>query len=110
MKSVTRAYGGYKVRNGFSGKLFCAECGERLSRDSWGKNGTKKQSWGCIGPRANCSLRRLPEEELRRAAESILGTKDYEPAFVEKVRQAVVSNNGIRFEFKDGTVKTWQRE
>ena len=110
IKSVTRAYGGYKVRNGFSGKLFCAECGERLSRDTWGKNGTKKQSWGCIGPRTKCSLRRLPEEELRRAAESILGTKDYEPAFVEKVRQAVVSNDGIRFEFKDGTVKTWQRE
>ena len=110
MKSVTRAYGGYKVRNGFSGKLFCAECGERLSRDTWCRNGVKKQSWGCVGPRDRCSLKRLPEAELCGAAESVLETKDYEPAFVEKVRRAVVSNDGIRFEFKDGTVKTWQRK
>ena len=110
IKSVVREYGGYKCRNGFSGKLFCGECGAKLGRDTWGKKGVKKQSWGCTAPRCSCSLRRLPEEELRRASASILATADYEPAFVEKVRQAVVFNDGIRFEFKDGTVKTWQRE
>ena len=110
IKSVVREYGGYKCRNGFSGKLFCGECGAKLGRDTWGKKGVKKQSWGCTAPRCSCSLRRLPEEELRRASASIRATADYEPAFVEKVRQAVVFNDGIRFEFKDGTVKTWQRE
>ena len=101
VKSVVRKYGGHKFRNGFSGKLFCGECGSKLGRDTWGK----KQSLGC-----SCSLRRLPEEELRRAAASILTTADYEPAFVEKVQRAVIFDDRIRFEFKDGTVKTWQRE
>lgn len=110
VKSVVREYGGYKFRNGFSGKLFCGDCGSKLGRDTWGKKGVKKQSWGCTAPRCSCSLRRLPEEELRRATASILGAADYEPAFVEKVRRAVVFNDSIRFEFKDGTVKTWQRE
>lgn len=109
-KSVTRTYGGFKHRNGFSGKLFCAECGSKLTRYTWCRNGIRKQSWGCSGPRDNCSLKWLPEEELRRAAGLVLGTKDSEPAFAEKAQRAVVSKDSIRIELKDGTVKTCKRE
>ena len=113
-KSAAREYGGYKARNGFSGRLFCGECGCKLGRDTIvsrkGGQASKTISWGCTGPRSSCALRRLPEEELRRAAASILGADGYEPAFVEKVQRAVAGNSSIRFEFKDGTVETWQRE
>lgn len=68
MKSVTRTYGGFKNRNGFSGKLFCAECGSKLTRYTWCRNGIRKQSWGAAvrertvhsngSPRRNCEGRR----------------------------------------------------
>ncbi len=113
-KSVVREYGGYKVRNGFSGKLFCGECGWKLCRKTVAlhkaKPAIKVHWWGCTGPRCKCFLKRLPEEELRRATASVLGTTDYEPTFVETVKQATVFNDCIQYEFKDGMVKTWQRE
>ena len=70
----------------------------------------KVHRWGCVGPRCKCSLKRLPEEELRRATASVLGTTVYEPAFVETVKRAFVFSDCVQYEFKDGTVKTWQRE
>jgi len=104
----------YDVRTGFSGKLVCAECGAKLTRDTWRKRGkgtvSRIKVWTCGTPRSSCSLRRVTEEELHRAAASILKSDDHEPAFVEKVRQAVVSNKDIRFELKNGEVKIWQRE
>ena len=114
VKSILRKYGGHKARNGFSGKLFCGECGEKMIRDTWKKRNkettSRKHCWMCSTPRSACSLKRLPEEELRKAAAAILSTAEYEAAFVEKVRKAVVFNDSIHFEFKDGTVKKWQRE
>ena len=113
-KSVVREYGGYKVRNGFSGKLFCGECGWKLCRKTVAlhkaESVEKSYRWCCTGPRCSCSLKRLPEEELRRATASVLGTTEYEPAFVETVKQAIVFNNCIQYKLKDGMVKTWQRE
>ena len=114
VKSITRKFGGHKARNGFSGKLFCGECGEKMIRDTWKKRNaetvTRKHCWMCAAPRSACSLKRLPEEELRKAAADILFTEEYEAMFVETVRKAVIFNDRIQFEFKDGTVKIWQRE
>ena len=114
VKSIARKYGGHKFRNGFSGKLFCGECGEKMTRDSWkrrkAETAISKHCWMCMAPRSTCSLKRLPEEELRKAAAAILSTAEYETAFVEKVQRAAIFNDRIQFEFKDGRVKTWQRE
>ena len=110
-KCAERQYGGYKVRSGFTGRLVCGECGAKLGRDTWrNKSGGIVKSWGCTGPRCSCSLRRLAEDELRRATAAMLGTQACEPVFVEKVRRAAVSSKSITYEFKDGTVKTWERE
>lgn len=105
-KRVEREYGGYKARNGFSGRLVCGICGAKLERDTI----RSIHSWGCTTLRSACSLKRIKENELRQAAGKALSTKDCEPAFVERVKQAVVYNDHISFEFKDGTVKTWTRE
>ena len=114
VKSIMRKYGGHKARNGFSGKLFCGECGEKMTRDTWKKRNAetvaRKHCWMCAAPRSTCSLKRLPEEELRKAAANILSTEEYESMFVEKVRKAAIFDDSIHFEFKDGTVKIWQRE
>ncbi len=110
-KTIAREYG---CRTGFSGKLVCSECGAKLTRDTWRKRGrgtvAKIKVWICTAPRSSCSLRRVTEEELRRAAVSILDSDECEPAFAEQVRRAVISNRDIRFELKNGEVRTWQRE
>ena len=85
-----------------------------MTRDSWkrkkAETAISKHCWMCMAPRSTCSLKRLPEEELRKAAAAILSTAEYETAFVEKVQRAAIFNDRIQFEFKDGRVKTWQRE
>ena len=114
VKKAAREYGGFKMRNGFSGRLFCGDCGAKLERDTWRKRGGGKTTsikiWRCPSLRCSCQLRRVTEEGLKRAAADVLDTTDCEPAFVENVRRAVVFNDSIRFELKEGEVKTWRRE
>lgn len=53
-------------------------------------------------------MKRLPESELLDAAESLLG--EYFQAKVSAgIERVVVSDTQVDFEYKDGTVKTWQR-
>ena len=83
----------------------------KLSRDTWGKKRNQKSLKLELYP---------PRMQLLSQASAGGGTEEgggkhprhklTEPAFVEKVRQAVVFNDGIRYELKDGMVKTWQRE
>ena len=114
VKKAAREYGGFKMRNGFSGRLFCGDCGAKLERDTWRKRGGGKNTqikiWRCSSLRCSCQLRRVTEDELKRAAADVLDTADCEPAFVENVRRAVVFNDSIRFELKEKEVKTWRRE
>lgn len=114
VRKIQRKYGGYKRRNGFSGRVFCGVCGAKCERDTWKKrkNGevTKISLWACSAPRCTCSLRRLPEEELRRASAVLTDTKEGELGFAENVERAIAYNDKVSFEFKDGTVKTWLRE
>ena len=111
VKSVTREYGRFNYKKGFTGKLICSSCGAKLGRDTWkDKKGITIHTWGCTSPRAKCSLKCLHETDWVDAACSILNTNDAEPDFVEKVRRAVVSNDNISFEMKDGMVKLWQRK
>ena len=112
-QKVTRKYGAYKGRSGFSGKIVCGLCGAKCESDTWrmgpaGKK-IKHKVWLCSAPRNLCSLHRIMEEELRRAAETFLG-EDYEALFVEQIDKAVVYNDSLDFYFKDGTVITWKRE
>lgn len=113
VKNAARRYGGYKRRSGFSGKIKCRICGGSCECDSWrlGHEGQKEKVkvWICPSGRERCSLHRIMEGELRRAAESFFGG-GYEAAFVQEIREVAADNEKLDFIFKDGMVKTWQRE
>lgn len=113
VKKVKRKYGGHKMRSGFSGKLICGCCGEKYQADTWkigpvGKK-VKHKVWQCATPRHSCSSKRLMEDELRKATEHFLGS-DYEALFVEQMEKTVIYDDRLEFNFKDGTVRIWQRE
>lgn len=113
IKKVIRNYGGFIGRSGFSGKIVCGVCGTKCESDTWmmGPAGQKMKYkiWKCSAPRQLCSLQRVIDDEMRRASGAFLG-KNYEPLFVKKIDRTVAYNDRLEFYFKDGTVKTWQRE
>ncbi len=95
--------------DGFSGKLFCGTCGKSLKRKA-AKTGPKGRFLFCQNPQCPSHPKKLSEADFRRVASKMLGTSDCESAFVESVRRAVLSDNDVTFELKDGKVKTWQRK
>lgn len=113
-RKIQREYGGYKRRNGFSGRIICGICGARCERDTWKKRKdglvTQFKVWICSKPRCSCSLRRLAEEELRMASSAVTGCSNGELGFAEYIENAFAYNDRIDFVYKDGTVKEWQRE
>ena len=54
-------------------------------------------------------MKRLPESELLEAAESIIG-ENFLARVSADINRVVVSDTQVDFEYKDGTVKTWQRK
>ena len=54
-------------------------------------------------------MKRLPESELLEAAESLLG-ENFQGKVSADIDRVVVSDTQVGFEYKDGTVKTWQRK
>lgn len=54
-------------------------------------------------------MKRLPESELLEAAESLLG-ENFQARVSADIDRVVVSDTQVGFEYKDGTVKTWQRK
>ena len=56
-----------------------------------------------------CQMKRLPESELLEAAESLLG-ENIRARVSADIDRVVVSDTQVDFEYKDGTVKTWQRK
>ena len=94
-------------RTVFSEKLFCGTCGRMLVRDSWSHGGVRKYCW-IPRYRNGCTLKRLREAKLRLAVEEVLGTKEFEPLFAEKIKRAAVYDDRIEFTFREGRVETWQ--
>ena len=54
-------------------------------------------------------MKRLPESELLEAAESLLG-ENFQARVSADIDRVVVSDSQIDFEYKNRTVKTWQRK
>lgn len=56
-----------------------------------------------------CGLKRLPESELKEAAESLFGD-GYEDKIVENVERITVSDDEVIFQLKEGDAYRWQRQ
>ena len=106
VKRIARKYTGERGSNPFINKIYCASCGSKCERDTWTK-GTKV--WACSQPRTTCRLKRLPESELKQAAESFFGD-GYEGKIVQNVKRIVISDDEVIFQLKEGGVYRWQRQ
>ena len=106
IKKTARIYNGQRGSNPFTNKVYCASCGSKCERDTWTK-GTKV--WSCSQPRTNCGLKRLPESELKEAAESLFGDC-YEGKIVQNVKRIVISDDEVIFQLKEGGAYRWQRQ
>ena len=56
-----------------------------------------------------CQMKRLPENELLEAAERLLG-ENFQAKVVADIERIIVFDDTVNFEFKNGTVKIWQRK
>ena len=106
IKKTARIYNGQRGSNPFTNKVYCASCGSKCERDTWMK-GTKV--WSCSQPRTKCRLKRLPESELKEAAESLFGD-GYEGKIVQNVERIVISDDEVIFQLKEGGAYRWQRQ
>ena len=106
IKKTARIYNGQRGSNPFTNKVYCASCGSKCERDTWTK-GTKV--WSCSQPRTKCGLKRLPESELKEAAESFFGD-GYEGKIVQNVKRIVISDDEVIFQLKEGGAYRWQRQ
>ena len=106
IKKTARIYTGQRGSNPFTNKVYCASCGSKCERDTWTK-GTKV--WSCSQPRTKCRLKRLPESELKEAAESLFGDC-YEGKIVQNVERITISDDEVIFQLKEGGAYRWQRQ
>ena len=105
IKKIARIYR-QRGSNPFTNKVYCASCGSKCERDTWTK-GTKV--WSCSQPRTKCQLKRLPESELKEAAESLFGD-GYEGKIVQNVERISISDDEVIFQLKEGGAYRWQRQ
>ena len=54
-------------------------------------------------------MKRLPESELKEAAESLFGDC-YEGKIVQNVERVSISDDEVIFQFKEGGAYRWQRQ
>ena len=106
IKKIARIYNGQGGSNPFTNKVYCASCDSKCERDTWTK-GTKV--WACSQPRTKCGLKRLPESELKEAAESLFGD-GYEGKIVQNVERIIISDDEVIFQLKEGGAYRWQRQ
>ena len=88
IKKTARIYNGQRGSNPFTNKVYCASCGSKCERDTWTKGA---KVWSCSQPRTKCRLKRLPESELKEAAESLFGDC-YEGKIVQNVERVSISD------------------
>ena len=65
--------------------------------------------WACSQPRTKCRLKRLPESELKEAAESLFGD-GCEGQIVQNVERIIISDDEVIFQLKEGGAYRWQRQ
>ena len=106
IKKTARIYNGQRGSNPFTNKVYCASCDSKCERDTWTK-GIKV--WSCSQPRTKCGLKRLPESELKEAAESLFGD-GYEGKIVQSVERISISDDEVIFHLKEGGAYRWQRQ
>ena len=106
IKKTARIYTGQRGSNPFTNKVYCASCDSKCERDTWTK-GIKV--WACSQPRTKCRLKRLPESELKEAAESLFGDC-CEGQIVQNVMRIVISDDEVIFQLKEGGAYRWQRQ
>lgn len=84
----------------FTGLLVCEHCGKHYRR----RINHGRHFWNCattlVQGKAKCSTKMIPETELIRISEELVGSADGLPILVDKV---LVDNNRLRFLFKNGT-------
>ena len=106
IKKTARIYNGQRGSNPFTNKVYCDSCGSKCERDTWTKGA---KVWSCSQPRMKCGLKRLPESELKQAAESLFGD-GYEGKIVQNVKRIVISDDEVIFHLKEGGTYRWQRQ
>ena len=106
IKKTARIYNGQRGSNPFTNKVYCASCGSKCERDTWTKGA---KVWSCSQPRTKCGLKRLPESELKEAAESLFGDC-YEGKIVQNVERVSISDDEVIFHLKEGGAYRWQRQ
>lgn len=84
----------------FTGLLVCEHCGKHYRR----RINHGRHFWNCattlVQGKAKCNTKMIPETELIRISEELVGSADDLPILVDKV---LVDNNRLRFLFKNGT-------
>ena len=84
----------------FTGLLVCEHCGKHYRR----RINHGRHFWNCattlVQGKAKCDTKMIPETELIRISEELVGSADDLPILVDKV---LVDNNRLRFLFKNGT-------
>ena len=84
----------------FTGLLVCEHCGKHYRR----RINHGRHFWNCattlVQGKSKCSTKMIPETELIRITEELVGSADDLPILVDKV---LVDNNRLRFLFKNGT-------
>ena len=104
-KTIIREYNGQRGQNAFTNKIFCGSCGCKCKRSNY----DKKKVWCCSQPRTVCQMKRLPESELLEAAERLLG-ENFKAKAAADIERITVFDDTVNFEFKNGTVKIWQKK
>ena len=104
-KSIIRQFSGQRGQNAFRKKILCGSCGCKCKRNNYGK----KKVWCCSQPRTVCRMKRLPENEILEAAERLLG-ENFQVKVAADIGRILVFDDTVNFEFKNGTVKKWQRK
>ena len=98
----------------FTGIIKCGNCGCGLSRRGVSKNHPEtRKAWRCNNSerkgRNVCDMRTLPEKELEKAAESVVG-KINDDEFRSCVKKIVVYTNCIEFQLTSGLAKRVARK
>ena len=106
IKKTARIYNGQRGSNPFTNKVYCTSCGSKCERDIWTKGA---KVWSCSQPRTKCGLKRLPESELKEAAESLFGDC-CEGKIVQNVERIIISDDEVIFQLKEGGAYRWQRQ
>ena len=99
----------HTVTDAFLGKIICGKCGTVYHRSN-GKN--RWCYWKCYGKQKHiCDNVNYTDYQLRVITAVILETFDFdEETFTKQIDRIVVLSDGsLRYHFKDGSEKTWQR-